>query len=127
MSKQVELRDIWDPQVSSFFITRSAQVTMGLLDIEIGLASGRKKPLFLTRDSIDFQLRKEKQDLQESDRLFFRYARQWWSDYLAVNPQLHKLRMVSALSPLSQKYRRSRYLHIPRRNARKVSAISFSQ
>lgn len=62
LGKLVELKDISDPQV-----------TLGLIDIELALFAGNR-PALLTRDAVEYQLKRESQDRQERDRGFFRYV-----------------------------------------------------
>jgi hypothetical protein len=54
---------------------------------------GGGKHALLTRDTIEFQIRRESTERSESDRILHSYIKQWWSDYLFINAD-HASRMV---------------------------------
>lgn len=79
MASQVELKD--------------GQVTLGLIDLCVSLYGKNGRGL-LRRDDVEYQVRREASERSEKDRVLFGYCRQWWSDYLFINPELHNTRMV---------------------------------
>jgi hypothetical protein len=80
MSSQVELKD--------------GQVTLGLIDLSISLYGGHHGRLLLRREDVEFTVKRENSERSEKDRVLFSYCRQWWKDYVFINPSLHSTRYV---------------------------------
>lgn len=78
-SKIVDINNINNPNI-----------TVGLLEIGIALAPQINSPTpsnLLMEQEIELQLRKEMKYRQETDRIFFGYAKKWWNDFLQIRPE----------------------------------------
>lgn len=108
-------------------------VPAGVLNIRLELLPNERDTL--DRDVVTAQMKMEKQQATERERLFLLYAKQWWKEYLEIRPT-HSERLVKIFTQDEEGVSRvvccyvrplkaSRVVESPREAARLVSLCDY--